>query len=206
MPTNFRYIKVPDNCINESQFFSDIKEVIEHCSCGAEFWPGKWYHDSAVFTDDFRNWLESYNCFIFRAEAFLVSAGHALVWHIDSNDNPDLRDLAPNLNSKINFMWGGDLTKCYMEYGGLKERGKGLIITRNPRGRLIHEYDPERMKVDERFSLEHTVLVNRGVPHRVSNESDDNWICLSCVIQASDTGKPLKFADALERFKSVCVG
>jgi hypothetical protein len=207
MPTNYRYITVPDNCINESQFFADVVDITERCICGSALWPGLWHEESSVFTDTFRNWLASYNCHLFKAEAFLVLAGKALAWHVDSNDDPDDNDLDPNLTAKINFMWGGDLSKCFMEYGQLLgDPGKGIMIVQNKRGRLCNVYDPRKTRAKERFSLEKTVLINRGVVHRVTNESDSDWYCLSCIIQSSDTGKPLKFADALKRFESVCMG
>jgi hypothetical protein len=206
MPTNYRYITPPENSINVPQFFSDIEVITEKCVCGSAFWPGKWDQHSSVFTNDFKNWLASFNCYIFRAEAFLVQPGKALVWHIDSNDDPTATDLDPNLVTKINFMWCGDLTKCFMEYGELTNPDDGLTVRRNDRGRLVYTYDPAKMTVFERFSLEHTVLINRGIPHRVVNESTSDWSCLSCIIQSTETGRPVQFSDAIELFDSVCMG
>lgn len=207
MPTNYRYITPPVNSVIESQFITDTRIVTDRCICGSAFWPGRWDHNSPVFTDKFREWLASFNCFVYRAEGFLVPAGKTMAWHIDSNDDPDAKDLSPNLTAKINFMWGGDLTKCFMEYGELIDPRKGITVTRSPkRNRLTYVYDPEKMKVNERFSLEHTVLINRGVTHRISNESDTDWTCLSCIIRSKETEKAVQFADAIKLFKSVCMG
>jgi hypothetical protein len=184
----------------------DTAIVTERCICGSAFWPGRWDHNSSIFTDEFRNWLASFNCFIFRAEGFLVPAGKAMAWHIDSTDIVGAKDLDPNLTTKINFMWGDNLTKCFMEYGELIDPRKGITVTKNNRKRLTYVYDPTKMKVTERFSLEHTVLINRGVAHRINNESDTDWYCLSCIIQSIETNEAVLFADAVKIFDSVCMG
>lgn len=201
MGTYFKYIKTPNSSVNTEFFFPEIEIVTERCFCGSGFWPGKWNHNSEVFTDDFKYWLEKYNCKILKAEAFRVFPHTSLAWHNDTNDDPDADDLDLNSTTKINFMWG-DTDKCFMEYGDLKNPPKGRSIVTNGRGRRAWVYDINEIKIIERFKLNDTVLINRGPIHRVTNDSDKDWICLSCIILSTITGKPLLFNDALDIFKT----
>lgn len=200
MPDNFRYINVPANSINDQLFLPETTIIEERCACGSAFWPGKWQHESEIFTDDFRLWLESFDCRILKAEAFRVFPHTALAWHNDTNDNLGADDLDLNLTTKINFMWG-DLKNCFMEYGFPIDTS-GIRIVKNIRGRRAYVYDPAKMQITERFNLEYPVLINRGYTHRVSNESDQDWVCLSCIIQSRKTNAPLLFEDAINIFKS----
>lgn len=202
MGQNFRYIDTPKNSINTDIFFKDINEAKEFCVCGSGYWPGQWQHNSNVFTDEFRDWLDSFNCKILKAEAFRVFPKTSLAWHNDTNDNPNEDDLDPNMTTKINFMWG-DLTKCFMEYGSVSDPS-GVKIVRNRRGRRAYVYNNQKMLIEERFSLENTILINRGPAHRVTNESDSDWICISCIIANKDN-IPLLFNDAKVLFNSVCM-
>lgn len=200
MGINFNYINLPENSVNVDLFLAETKVIKERCVCGSGFWPGKWLHESPIFTDKFRDWLDSYNCKIFKAEAFRVFPNTALAWHTDTNDHPEANDLDLNHNTKINFMWG-DLKNCFMEYGELVDE-TGVRTVTNRRGRKALVYNPKKMKVIERFHLENPVLINRGPAHRVSNESNEDWVCLSCIIHSKETGNPVPFKDALEIFKS----
>lgn len=204
MNNYYRYINTPENSINTSAFFEDIVEVKERCICGSGFWPGKWQHNSEVFTEEFRSWLDSFNCRILKAEAFRVFPHTALAWHNDTNDNTNAKDLDLNLTTKINFMWG-DLENCFMEYGELINPPIGRNITVNRRGRRAYVYDPEAMTVVCRFSLEKPILINRGPTHRVVNQSNEDWVCLSCIIVDKISGEPLLYEKALEIFSTQCV-
>ena len=101
-------------------------------------------------------------------------------------------------------MWG-DLKNCFMEYGELTNPPIGRSITKNRRGRRAYVYDPEAMTVVSRFSLEKPILINRGPTHRVVNQSDEDWVCLSCIIVDKDSGEPLIYEKALELFSTQCV-
>lgn len=203
MGINYRYINTPSKCVNEELFLPETAIVTEKCVCGSGYWPGKWQHESEIFTDEFRDWLSSFDCKILKAEAFRVFPHTSLAWHNDTNDNPLSDDLDLNLTTKINFMWG-DLKNCFMEYGVVTDP-LGVKIIKNPRGRRAYVYDPEKMSIVEQFSLERPILINRGPTHRVSNHSDKDWVCLSCIIQSTKTGEPLLFSDALSIFRSVYV-
>ena len=204
MGINFEYINVPANSVDADLFFNETRIVEEKCNCGSGFFPGKWQHHSEIFTDDFRIWLESFGCEILKAEGFRVYPNTALAWHNDTNDDTSATDLDLNLTTKINFMWG-NLTNCYMEYGETIDPIIGRKSIINKRGRTAYVYNPALMKVTERFSLENTILINRGTVHRVSNESDQDWLCLSCIIKNKSTGKPLLYEDAVKIFSSVCM-
>lgn len=203
MGTYFKYINAPTESINVDNFFPEIEIIKERCICGSGFWPGKWNHQSNVFTDSFRSWLEEHGCRILKAEAFRVFPQTSLAWHNDTNDDPDLDDLDSNSTAKINFMWG-DNKNCVMEYGDLKNPPVGRSIVMNRRGRRAWVYDPTEMKIIESFKLDNPVLINRGQVHRVTNNSNEDWVCLSCIIENSKTQKPLAFSDALEIFSKHC--
>lgn len=203
MGTNFQYIKVPANSVNVGLLMEELEVVTERCACGSAFYPGKWHQNSTVFTDDFRNWLASFDCEILKAEGFRVYPHTALAWHNDTNDGSTSDDLSLNVTTKINFMWG-DLANCFMEYGSIVNESARTIKT-NRRGRRAYVYDPDLMIVNERFALDTTILINRGPTHRVSNESDQDWLCLSCIIKSKSTGEPLLYEDAVNIFRSVCV-
>ena len=202
MGINFEYINVPADSADADLFFNETRIVHEATFDNSGYFSGKWQHHSKIFTDSFRTWLESFGCEILKAEGFRVYPNTALAWHNDTNDNVGANDLDPNLTTKINFMWG-DLKKCYMEYGEsiIPTIGRRIVI--NDRGRRAYVYSPESMKVTERFSLENTVLINRGTVHRVSNESDQDWLCLSCIIKNKSTGESLLYEDAVKIFSSV---
>jgi hypothetical protein len=99
-------------------------------------------------------------------------------------------------------MWG-DLANCFMEYGELIDPNVGKKITKNKRGRRAYVYDPTKMNVVSKFNLEQPVLINRGPAHRVVNHSNEDWICLSCIIADKITGEPILYKKALELFQSV---
>jgi hypothetical protein len=101
-------------------------------------------------------------------------------------------------------MWG-DLEKCYMEYGETVDTSIGRKVVVNQRGRRAYVYEPALMKITERFSLEKAILINRGPTHRVNNESDQDWLCLSCIIKNKSTNEPLLYKDAVKIFSSVCM-
>ncbi len=202
-PNNYyRYIDAPKNSVNTSIFFNDIVEIKERCVCGSGFWPGQWQHNSEVFTDEFRSWLERFGCKILKAEAFRVFPHTALAWHNDTNDNNNSDDLDLNLTTKINFMWG-DLANCFMEYGELIDPSIGKTIIKNKRGRRAYVYDSTKMAVISKFNLERPILINRGPAHRVVNQSNKDWICLSCIIADKITGEPILYENALDLFRSV---
>jgi hypothetical protein len=199
---NYRYITTPKNSINELEFFTDTAIIKERSACGSGYWPGKWGQHSTIFTEEFKLWLLQFNCKILKAEAFRVFPHTALAWHNDTNEDPNADDLTLNFTAKINFMWG-DLQNCFMEYGELSNsKTSDRKIFTNQRGRRAYVYDPAAMKIVERFSLENTVLINRGPTHRVSNESDKDWLCLSCIIIDNDTDKPLLYSKGIDLFKS----
>lgn len=202
MGINFEYINVPKNSINIGFLLEEMKVITEHCACGSVFYPGKWGNNSEMFTDEFRTWLADFNCEILKAEGFRVFPHTALAWHNDTNDGSTNDDLSLNLTIKINFMWG-DLKNCYMEYGEVTDIERGRTIQVNRRGRRAYIYTPSLMQVTERFALDKTVLINRGPTHRISNESDQDWTCVSCILRSTVTGEPLPYTDALQIFDSV---
>lgn len=203
MSKYYRYINPPQNSINEKLFFEMVESNGEIQQCKSLYWAGKWDHNSSMFTDEFREWLGTFNCKIFKAESFRVFAHTALAWHNDTNDH--LPDLVYHETTKINFMWG-DLKKSFMEYGELSGSiNDHRIVATNKRNRSAYVYDPKAMVVIERFSLEKTVMINRGPTHRVNNESDQDWLCLSCIIVDNETDKPLLYSKAINLFKSVVI-
>lgn len=207
MGVNFKYISVPKKSINEEYFFKDRESRKEILICNNEFTPGSnfWTHESALFTDEFRIWLESFNCRIYRAESFKIFPGNKLAWHRDTNDDPEKDDLEITYSCKINFTWG-DLQNSFIEYGELINPPFGEFATTSNRGRKTWIYREEAMKVIEQGNTGHPILINRGFPHRVNNaESDQPWVCLSCVIVSNTSDTPLSYHDALKIFESVCM-
>lgn len=99
-------------------------------------------------------------------------------------------------------MWG-DLANCFMEYGELIDPDIGKTIIKNKRGRRAYVYDSTKMAVVSKFNLERPILINRGPTHRVVNQSNEDWICLSCIIADKITGEPILYEKALDLFRSV---
>jgi hypothetical protein len=194
---NYRYLNLNSTLVNFNKFFSETRIIKEKAYCGSWFFPGKWGENDTIFSDSFKQLLEKANCKILKAEGFRVFPNTALAWHNDSND--EVGDLEYHKTTKINFMWG-DLNNCYMEYGEPTDV-KGKSITTNGRGRKAYVYDNTYMAVNERFSLNSTVLINRGPAHRIVNESSEDWLCLSCIIKDLETNKLLDYDEALIRFK-----
>jgi hypothetical protein len=198
---NYKYLNLNTDLVNFDKFFKETRIIKEKAYCGSWFFPGKWGENDDIFSNNFRQLLEKANCKILKAEGFRVFPKTALAWHNDSND--EVGDLEFHKTTKINFMWG-DLNNCYMEYGE-PANIEGKSITTNSRGRKAYVYDNAYMVVKERFSLNHTVLINRGPAHRISNESNEDWLCLSCIIKDLNTDKLLDYDEALIRFKEYFV-
>jgi hypothetical protein len=201
MNNYFRKLNIPQNFINFKIFSTEINKVEERCYCGSAYWPAKWGQSHSMFSNEFKDFLKNHQTTVLKAEAFIVYPNTALAWHNDTND--ELSDLEYHETSKINFMWG-DLSQCFMEYGELTNV-EGRKIVENRRGRQAYVYDPNYMKVIERFSLENTVLINRGPTHRVTNESSNPWYCLSCILLDSNSLKSIPFENALSRFNEYVV-
>jgi hypothetical protein len=201
MNNYFRKLSIPQNFINFEKFQLEIGKVEERCYCGSAYWPAKWGQAHPMFSDDFKDFLKKHQTMVLKAEAFIVYPETALAWHNDTND--ELSDLEYHETSKINFMWG-ELDQCFMEYGE-PIISEGCKIVENRRGRKAYVYDPNYMKVTERFSLENPVLINRGPTHRVTNESTNPWYCLSCILLDDASLKSIPFKDALSRFNEYVV-
>jgi hypothetical protein len=197
----FRKLNIPKDFIKFEYFYNEIKQVEERCYCGSAYWPAKWGQDHLMFSEKFKDFLKAKNVKVLKAEAFIVYPKTSLAWHNDTND--ELSDLDYHETSKINFMWG-NLDQCFMEYGELTSP-LGRKIVENRRGRKAYVYDPEYVKIIERFSLELPVLINRGPTHRVTNESSFPWYCLSCILLDSKSEKSIDFSDALSRFNEYVV-
>lgn len=157
-----------------------------------------WWTESKninFFTNKFTEFLTSTNCKILQTELFGLCPGEALMWHTDINHLEDVDSLTPHTHAKINFIVATG-QKCYLEYGMLKNHPTGLITFKNSKNRKFYLYDSEEMIITERTSIHADVLTNGGYPHRVVNESEDFWCCLSCIIGFNNNNKLITFEEA----------
>ena len=201
MKQYYRYLNLPESAINDRAFFDNLSKPSYKTACANDFWPGYLTHDSLAFSNEFRRILEDRNCNIFKGETFRILPNRPLSWHSDTNDIIGAHDLDWHETTKINFMWG-DVDNFFVEYGEVVDHAKPMAVT-NLNKRQTNIYNPNTIKIIERFKMTKPIMINRGPIHRGVNYSNQDIITLSCIIYNNTTDNFLLFKDAINLFSDI---
>lgn len=103
--------------------------------------------------------------------------------------------------AKLNYVSGGlDHWMHWYKFVGTEDQ---IIKTTNVRGDPYYSFEKEHCEEVAREHMEGYYLVNAGVPHGITNDSDVGRWCLSFGLHYPDTNNRVQWHDALRMLKGL---